>query len=163
MKSKLLNWFLLLITAITAFAIVAIPVYLIQPFAPQTEKSVEISYFLKNWSPILTIILAIIAVFLSVIIWRNSKRWFTNIPLILPLIAVGFAVWFAQQNHFLWMFNPLENTAYAKASEADFIKDDEMVLAVMINNEAVAYPVLQMAYHHVVADVVGGQPITATY
>jgi hypothetical protein len=163
MKSKILNWFLLIIIAITAFAVVAIPVYLIQPFAPQTERGIEISYSFKSWSPILTVIFAIIALFLSIVIWRNSKRWFTNIPLILPLVLIGFSAWFAQQNHFLWMFNPLANSSYATVSDANFIKDDEMVLAVKINNEAVAYPILQMAYHHVVADVVGGQPITATY
>jgi Protein of unknown function (DUF3179) len=163
MKSKMLNWFLLIIIAITAFAVVAIPVYLIQPFAPQTERIIETSYLLRSWSPVLTVIFAVIALFLSIVIWRNSKRWFTNIPLILPLVLIGFSVWFAQQNHFLWMFNPLANSSYATVSEADFIKDDEPVLAVKINHEAVAYPILQMAYHHVVADVVGGQPITATY
>jgi Protein of unknown function (DUF3179) len=163
MKSKILNWFLLITIAITAVAVTAIPVYLIQPFAPQTERGIEISYSLKSWSPILTVIFAIIALFLSIVIWRNSKRWFTNIPLILPLVLVGFSAWFAQQNHFLWMFNPLANSSYATVSESNFIKDDEPVLAVKINNEAVAYPVLQMAYHHIVADVVGGQPITATY
>lgn len=163
MKSKILNWFLLITIAIIAFATVAIPVYVIQPFAPQTERGIEISYFLRSWSPIFTIVSAIIGVILSIVIWRNSKRWFTNLPLILPLALIGFSAWFAQQNHFLWMFNPLANSSYATVSQADFIKDDEMVLAVKINNEAVAYPVLQMAYHHIVADVIGGQPITATY
>jgi Protein of unknown function (DUF3179) len=163
MRNKLVNWVLLIIIAITAFAMVAIPVYLIQPFAPQTENALTISYYLRSWSPYLTIIFLLLALFLSIQIWRNSKHWFTNIPLILPLILVGFSVWFAQQNHFLWMFNPSVNPAYAKISEVDFVKDDEMVMAVSINGEAVAYPVLQMAYHHVVQDVVGGQPITATY
>jgi Protein of unknown function (DUF3179) len=163
MKSKMLNWFLLIIIAITAFAVVAIPVYLIQPFAPQTERGIETSYFLKSWSLVFTVVSAIIALFLSIVIWWNSERWFTNIPIVLPLALIGFSAWFAQQNHFLWMFNPLANSSYATVSEANFVKDDELVLAVKINNEAVAYPILQMAYHHVVADVVGGQPITATY
>ncbi len=162
MRNKFINWLLLIIVAITALAIVAIPVWLIQPFAPQTERSIEISYYLRSWSPILTIMLAIGALFLSILIWRSS-RWFAKIPLILPLIMVGFSAWFAWQNHFLWMFNPLVNSAYAKVGEADFIKDEDLVLGVEINHEAVAYPILQMAYHHVVQDVVGGQPITATY
>lgn len=163
MRNKFLNWLLLIIIAIIAFAIIAIPVYLIQPFAPQTENALTISYYLRAFSPYLTIILAIIALILCVQIWRNSKYWFTNITLILPIIIIGFSIWFAQQNHFLWMFSPAINPAYAKVSEVDFVKDDEMVLAVTINGESVAYPVLQMAYHHVVQDVVGGQPITATY
>ena len=34
---------------------------------------------------------------------------------------------------------------------------------VKINGDAAAYPVRQMAYHHIVQDVVGGTPITTTY
>ena len=163
MWKKILNWLLLIMTAIAAFAMIAIPVWLIQPFAPQTERAIEVSYYLRSWSPILTVVLAIIAIFIGIQNWRNSKRWFTNLPILLPLLVIGFSIWFARQNHFLWMFNPLPNSAYAKVSEVDFVKDDEMVMAVEINGESVAYPVLQMAYHHVVQDVVGGKPITATY
>ncbi len=156
-------WILLLATALIVFAITAIPVWLIQPFAPQTEDALQISYFLKNWSPILTITALLASVTLIVYLWRNSRRWFAKALMLVPLIVVLPCAWFARQNHFEWMFNPLNQTAFAKASETDFISDEDMVLAVKINNEAVAYPVRQMAYHHVVADVVGGQPITATY
>ena len=61
------------------------------------------------------------------------------------------------------MFNPLANSAYAKASETDFVADDDMVLAVEVAGESVAYPVRLMAYHHLVGDTVGGVPIVATY
>ena len=81
----------------------------------------------------------------------------------LLLIPVFAATWMARQNHFEWMFNPLPNPAYAKVSEANFVADTDMVMAVETNGESVAYPVRQMAYHHVVQDVVGGKPITATY
>ena len=46
---------------------------------------------------------------------------------------------------------------------AGFVADNEMVMAVESNGEAVAYPIRQMAYHHVVQDVVGAVPIVATY
>ena len=104
-----------------------------------------------------------ISIVLSVYLWRDSKRWFGKAFLILPFVVILFGVWFARQNHFEWMFNPLAQSAFVKASEADFVADDDMVLAVKINNEAVAYPVRQMAYHHIAQDVVGGTPITATY
>lgn len=163
MKSKTINWILLVATAVIAFATVAIPVWLIQPFASQTENTLTVSYQLRSWSPVATIILAIIGLFLSGRIFLLSKYRFTNILLIFPLLLVGFSVWFAHQNHFLWMFNPITNAKYVSANDANFVKDDEMVLAVKVNGEAVAYPILQMAYHHIVQDVVGGQPITATY
>jgi hypothetical protein len=83
--------------------------------------------------------------------------------LVIAILLTIPPAWFARQNHFEWMFNPLRNSAYAKANEASFAGDSDMVLAVKINNEAVAYPVRLMAYHHVVQDVVGGTPICATY
>ncbi len=61
------------------------------------------------------------------------------------------------------MFNPLANASYAKASDATFVTDADVLLAVKSNGEAAAYPVRFMAYHHVVQDVVGGTPIVATY
>ena len=57
----------------------------------------------------------------------------------------------------------LGHAGAALYNQADFIDDKDMVMAVELNGDAVAYPVLQMAYHHIVNDVVGGRPITATY
>ena len=37
------------------------------------------------------------------------------------------------------------------------------MLAVERNGEAAAYPVRQVAYHHIVQDVVGGVPVAVTY
>jgi amino acid transporter len=156
-------WLSLLALALAIFAVIAVPVWLIQPFAPQTERALQISYFLKSWSPILTIVALLASTALMIYIWRNSKRWFGKPFLFVPFAVVLVCVWFARQNHFEWMFNPLAQIAFARVSETDFVADDDMVLAVKINGEAVAYPVRQMAYHHVVADVVGGKPITATY
>ncbi len=156
-------WIFLLATAAAVLLIVAIPVWLIQPFAPQTEKALQISYFLKTWSPLFTLAALLVSVALIIYIWRGSKRWFGKAFLLLPLAAVLLCVWFARQNHFEWMFNPLNQAAFVGAGEADFVADDDMVMAVKINGEAVAYPIRQMGYHHVVRDVVGGTPITATY
>ena len=156
-------WLILLAIVLLVVAMVFTPVWFIKPFSAQTEKQLEISYFLKNWSPILTIVFALAAIALSVFIWKNSKRWFGKVALIVPLFIILVFTWFARQNHFEWMFNPLKNANFAKVSETDFVADDEMVLAVKVNGDAVAFPVRQMAYHHIAQDVVGGTPITATY
>jgi len=156
-------WLLLLISVAIAFAFIFIPVYLIQPFAPQTERSVAISYFIKTWSPIVTMLVALGVIGLAFAAWMSSKRWYSKVPLVLPILLALLFAWFARQNHFEWMFNPLASSDFAKASAVDFVKDDEMVLAVKINGDAVAYPVSLMAYHHIAQDVVGGTPITATY
>jgi hypothetical protein len=156
-------WLILLLLTAAAVAMVFTPVWLIKPFSAQTARAIEISYLLRSWSPLVTIVLAMAAIGLAVFIWKNSRRWYRAAPLIIPLFIIFVFTWFARQNHFEWMFAPLETARFAHASETDFIADDEMVLAVKIGADAVAYPVRWMAYHHVVQDVVGGTPITATY
>jgi hypothetical protein len=156
-------WLILLLLTAATVAVVFTPVWLIKPFSAQTARQIEISYILRSWSPVLTIIAALAAVGLAVFIWKNARRWYRTIPLIFPLVLIFVFAWFARQNHFEWMFAPLETARFAPIAETDFIADDEMVLAVRIGADAAAFPVRQMAYHHVVQDVVGGTPITATY
>jgi len=156
-------WIAIVAVAISVVAIVAVPIWLIQPFAPQTQQSLDISFLFRSWSPTFTLIACVVLMLLAVYVWSNSRRWFVKAALILPLLVVLPFTWLARQNHFEWMFNPLANVSYVSAAAADFVADKDMVLAVRINGDAVAYPVRQMAYHHVVQDVVGGMPITATY
>jgi hypothetical protein len=161
--SRRLGWLVLLIIVLAALAIVAAPVWIIQPFKPQTDRGLAVSYALRRWSPLLTISALVISSGLVFWLWSGSRRWIARILLAILLLPVLAAVWFARQNHFEWMFNPLTNSAYAKASDASFVGEQDMVLAVENNGEAVAYPVRLMAYHHVVGDTVGGTPIVATY
>jgi uncharacterized BrkB/YihY/UPF0761 family membrane protein len=156
-------WTLLLLLALASLAFVAVPVWVIQPFRPQSQAGLEMSFMLRRLSPVLTLIASIIVLALMVWLWRDAFRVWRKALLIAALMLTLAATWFARQNHFEWMFNPLAHTAYAKAVDADFIKDADMVMAVEEGGEAVAYPVRQMAYHHVVQDVVGGVPIVATY
>jgi hypothetical protein len=155
-------WLLLLLVIAAAVAMVAIPVFVIVPFKAQTASGVEWSYRLRRWSPLSTVVATILFLALCVKLWRGA-RWWGRVAmpaLLAPLLAV---TWFARQNHFEWKFNPLPNADYARAAEAGFVADSDMVMAIEINGDAVAFPVRQMAYHHVVNDVVGGKPITATY
>jgi hypothetical protein len=156
-------WLLLPVLLLIAFALVALPVFLIQPFRPQTQRALEISYLLRNWSPVITAITLVAMFGLVVWQWSRAPRWWRKALLVILLLLTLVPTWFARQNHFEWMFNPLRQTAYVKASDAGFVRDSDMVLAVKINNEAAAYPVPLMAYHHLVQDVVGGAPVCATY
>lgn len=156
-------WAALLVAVVLGVAMVFIPVWLIQPFRPQSQRGLELSYILRRWSPLVTILALVAALALMVWLWRGSRRWWRKALLIVTLIPLFAATWFARQNHFEWMFNPLPSAAYAKASEADFVNDTDMVMAVEKGGDAVAYPVRLMAYHHIVQDTVGGTPIVATY
>ena len=160
--SRRITWLLLFGLFLLSFAVVFIPVWLIQPFKPQTTGRLELAFELKTISPWVTFVAMGLALFIVKGLWRG-RRWLMRAVLVATLIPFVAATWFAHQNHFEWMFNPLPNASYTKVTDASFVGDDDIVLAVNINGEAAAYPVRLMAYHHLVADVVGGTPIVATY
>ena len=161
-KRRRVAWAALLILVLTVLSAVIIPVGLIMPFRSQSQRGLALAFGLRRWSPSLTLAAAVTAIALVVWLWSNS-RWWRKAVLVVALITIFSAAWFARQNHFEWMFNPLRNPAYAKISEANFVTDSDMLLAVENQGEAVAYPIRLMAYHHLVQDTVGGTPIVATY
>jgi hypothetical protein len=152
----------LTILVLTTLSAVIIPVALIMPFRHQSQSGLALSFGLRRWSPSLTLVAAVLAIALVVWLWFGS-RWWRKAVLVVALIPIFAAAWFARQNHFEWMFNPLPNAAYAEINEANFVSDSDMLLAVENQGEAVAYPIRLMAYHHLVQDTVGGTPIVATY
>ena len=155
-------WAVLLLAVVAAVAMVLTPIWLIQPFAPQSQRGLELSYLLRRWSPAATLAATALVLGLAVWLWRGT-RWWLKAVLVLALVPTVAVTWLARQNHFEWMFQPLPNASYVRAGDAGFVADTDMVLAVEVNGEAVAYPVRQLAYHHVVQDVVGGTPVVATY
>ena len=162
MKSKA-AWLILILIVVVAIAIVALPVWIIQPFRPQSQRGVELSYALRRWSPQLTIILLAIGISLLFWLWRASRGWWRKALLVVIFLPLVATTWFARQNHFEWMFNPLANATYARVGAAQFVDEGDIVMSVEKNGEAAAYPIRLMAYHHLVQDTVGGIPIVATY
>lgn len=156
------RWLLLLLIVAAALALVVVPVLLIQPFKPQTERSLAVGYALKSWAPLATVALAALALFLVARAWRGS-RWWAKAAMVLLFLPVAASVWASRQNVYEVMFNPLERPAYVPPAEVSYIGDEDMVLSVERGGERAAYPVRLMAYHHIVADTVGGVPIAATY
>ena len=157
------RWLLLLLIIAAAFAFVVVPIYLIQPFKPQTERGLAIGYEVRRFAPWATLALMLVALMLVARMWRASRRWWAKALMVLLLLPIGATVWASRQNVYELMFSPLAAPAYARPGEVDYISDEDMVLAVERGGERVAYPVRLMAYHHVVADTVGGVPLVATY
>jgi hypothetical protein len=156
------RWLLLVVIAAAALALVVLPALIIQPFRPQSARGVAFSYALRSISPIATMVALLIVAWLIYTLWRGA-RWWGRIALVILLLFTAFSTWFARQNHFEWMFHPLAGAAYAHANAASFVNDADLVIAVERNGEAAAYPIRQLAYHHLVQDVVGGMPIVVTY
>jgi hypothetical protein len=156
-------WIILLLLVLIAAVVVIAPVWTIQPFKPQTSRGVTISYSLKRWSPFITIASLIGAFVITGLLWRRTRGWWRKSVLLIVLVPLLGLTWFARQNHFEWMFNPISKASFAKIKDLTFLTDSDIVMAVEKNGEAAAYPVRILAYHHIVQDVVGGVPLVATY
>ena len=60
-------------------------------------------------------------------------------------------------------FVVLDNPTMIEAAQATWLDADEIVLGVEQNDEAQAFPISQMAYHHIANTTVGGEPYLVTY
>jgi Protein of unknown function (DUF3179) len=150
------------VTLVSA-SVVLVPVFLLKPFSPQTPRAVALAYYLRETAPLMSLVCGGLVLGGVVAAWRQRRIW-ARLSLAASLALAGGAFWLARQNHFEWMFNPLKSPAYASGAEAAaFVDPADMVIAVELHGDAVAYPVRQMAYHHVVNDQVGGVPIVSTY
>ena len=155
-------WLALVLFLVVALAVVAIPMYLIQPFSAQSPGAEALSFALRRWSPLVTLLAAGAALWLAVRLWRDARIAGRALAGFL-VVATAALAWLSRQNHFEWMFAPLPEAGFIRAGSATEVAPTDMVLAVQQGADAVAYPIRQLAYHHVVEDVVGGVPIVATY
>jgi hypothetical protein len=159
-----LLWPLLLIAAAAAVTVVLVPTLTIHPFRPQTARGVELSYALKRAAPVVTAIALASVLASALMLWGGARRWWGRGVIVVLVAVTGLVTWFARQNHFEWMFNALPNAEYVGVPEArEFLVDAEVVMGIDVNGTYRAYPVRQLAYHHLVNDVVGGTPLVATY
>ena len=60
------------------------------------------------------------------------------------------------------MFHPVLDPQFEAESDSK-LGSDEMILTVRFGSDARAYPIREMAYHHILNDVVEGVPVAVTY
>ena len=156
-------WTLLLLTVIAGVGVIAFPTFYIMPFKTQDARLLGWALTARTFAPTVTLVAAIVAALLAVLTTlRTHRRWLRPLPL-LVLAPVVLGAWFARQNHFEWMFAPQTTMTHVDAAKATFVKPDDLVMAVDRQGVAVAYPIRQLGYHHIANDLLGGEPIVATY
>lgn len=153
-----------LVTAV----VVALPVWLIQPMAPQTPPAVAWSWELRQLAPRLTVALSLVVAASALGLWRlpaatRLRRAGRAAMLAVLLATMGGATWFARQNHFEWMFRPFPEPRFVAATAATDVELDEPVIGVARGADAVAFPITRIGYHHLVNTALGDVPIVATY
>jgi hypothetical protein len=153
---------ILFLLVLAVAAMLALPMWLIRPFSPQTPDGIALAFALRRWAPIGTVLALVLGLALTVWLWRGG-RWWGRTLAVLALVPLGAAVFFSRQNVFEKMFAPLGQAASVPAAEASWVEEGDPVLAVTRNGDAAAYPVRQVSYHHIVEDTVGGVPVAVTY
>src|ERR1700690_4413883 len=154
-------WAFFSLCAVATIALFFIPAFIIRPFRYQAPRALFVAMALRQRAPLITLIAALACFALALALWRTVSRW-RKALLVLILLVVTFSAVMARQNYFEWMFHPIAGAQFIGQSESK-LDPKEMIMAVRFGGDARAYPISQMAYHHVLNDVVGGVPIVATY
>ncbi len=154
---------LLVLLVVLSIALVIAPAWILNPFAPETSRGLQIAYTAKHEAPLITVAFVAAALMLVWSMWRHARSWWRKALMIVAVLLISGMAVLARQNHFEWMFAPLQDARFVRANEASFVDPGDMLLTVTHNNDAAAYPVRQLAYHHIVHDSVGGVPLVVTY
>jgi Protein of unknown function (DUF3179) len=137
-------------------------VYFVMPFpGSQRSETVDIAYWISRhivWIRILTLAVAGIAL---IRVFKQGKRWE---KIILPLVLAGYIAVFVLFNYRFDAENifhqPADKSFIPVAASFDKSK---LVIGVVVNGEAKAYPIQLIGYHHQVMDTVGKEPVIITY
>lgn len=154
-------WIAFSLCALTAIALFFVPSFIIRPFTHQAPRALFVAMALRQRAPLDTLIAALACFIFAFALWRTVSRWRKSI-LVFVLLVVAFSAVMARLNYFEWMFHPIAGAQFVAQSDSK-LDPKEMIMAVHLNADARAYPISQMAYHHILNDVVAGVPIAVTY
>ena len=154
-------WTAFALCALITIGLFFIPAFIIRPFRHQAARALLVAMALRQRAPLGTLIAGLACLVFAIALWRTVGRWRKSL-LVLTLLVVTISAVMARQNYFEWMFHPIAGAQFADQS-ASKLDPKEMILAVRLGDDARAYPISQMAYHHVLNDVVAGVPIAVTY
>ncbi len=149
------------VIAVAGIALFVIPTFIIRPFRQQTPRALWLALALRQRAPLFTLIAAAACILLVAAMWKVAGGWRKLILGVTLLLVVASAV-MSRLNYFEWMFHPIGGAQFQSQASSK-LDAKEMVMAVSLSGEARAYPISQMAYHHVLNDTVAGVPIAVTY
>jgi len=159
-RSRLV-WILLTSFAVAGFGSFMFPAFIIRPFRYQNPRSLWWSMAIRQRAPMVSLVCAVVCFVLVLAIWQGSTKWRKAVLSAMMVLVTAAAV-MSRLNYFEWMFHPVDSPQFESAS-ASKLGAGEMILAVRYSTDARAYPIREMAYHHILNDVVGGVPIAVTY
>lgn len=154
-------WVIFVVSALAGIGLFVVPAFIIRPFTHQTHAGLALAMALRQRAPWGTLAAAVVCLALALVLCGIvSKRG--KIVLAIVMMLVAFSAVMARLNYFEWMFHPVDGAQFEFASSSKLDKG-EMILAVRFGSDARAYPIREMAYHHVLNDIVGDVPVAVTY
>ena len=144
-------------------ALEVLRVYFIMPFpGSQRSETIDVAYFLHHNIFYFRIIGLLIILFPAIhFLWLGTtlSKWLTGIGLVIYLY-----LFFLFNYKFMAdkMFYQPKHKTFSGANASKISKDD-LILGVSLNDEAKAYPLEVIGYHHQVRDTVGNEPLMITY
>jgi hypothetical protein len=154
-------WLTFSLVAIFTIGLFFIPAFIIRPFTYQAPRVLYVAMALRQRAPIGTLIASLVCLVLALVLWKTSRLW-RKALIAGVMLLVAFSAAMSRLNYFEWMFHPIDSAQFLGQSESK-LDSKEMIMAVRFSSDARAYPISQMAYHHVLNDTVAGTPIVVTY
>jgi hypothetical protein len=152
---------LFLLLAIAVFGLVY-PFYVIRPFRPQGAAELQAALWILRYRGLAEVLVAAATLVTLIFCWGRQRGLAPRIVGLVATILVFASGILSRVNIYEIMFHPIGRPSFGAASVTK-LDGAERVIAVKIGPAARAYPIRNMAYHHVVNDLVEGVPIAATY
>jgi hypothetical protein len=134
-------------------------VFFIMPMPGSQEmKSLDAAYFIYTWRWLFRIFFLALMVFgLIKVDWK--RKWVPFVLIILAGLLIYVINFQMSADH---MFYQPSKLLMVRASE-NKVDSQRLVIGVVVNEEAKAYPIQFLGYHHQVMDTIGGKPAMITY
>ena len=152
----------IVLLAAAAVACVAYPLYVIWPFRYQAPAELSAALRVVRIGPWLSIVCAALSLLLVLAFWRSLRGKLSRSLAIASVVIAAACCYLSRVNIYEMMFHPAGRPQF-EAAEQSKIDPGDMVIAVRSGAFARAYPIREMAYHHVINDTFAGEPIVATY
>ena len=134
-------------------------VYFIMPMpGSQQMNSINLAYFLYQWRWLFRTLFAVMII-IGVYKSQWKKKWIPLISLLVSASIIYVANFQMAADH---LFYKPQQVLMATAA-ANKVDTGRLVIGIVNNGEAKAYPIRFLGYHHQVQDNIGGKPVLVTY
>ena len=138
-------------------------VYWMMPFpGSQVSNTVSYAYAIDRSIGYIRIFVGVLTYWALIGVYKRGRAWE---KIVLPLVLVAYAfVFFAFNFRFpadKIFYQPVNKT-FSTASDTSMDRS-KLVVGVVLQGQAKAYPIQLIGYHHQVIDTVGNTPVMITY